>query len=259
MTDARSNIVKVANWGPPNHGRFTYSEGADRMADVAHPFAAKITCDCSAWVTYCYAWAGAPDPNGLKFDGEGYTGSELSHDQHIALFRKNAQGVNVEEVLPGDLIVFGPGTGLHVAIVVKATADSILVSHGKQGDPSFIKVSDDGREPQTYLRCNTTQIRPPAPFPAPPKPKPIPKPVPKPVPTNSPTAAQLKAQGLVLLMNPAQAATALKNGYSLHKWNGFAFCAPSDSKARGNAEYSDVGFQHPHSAPRPVSPPTPKA
>ncbi len=210
--DARARIVKIARWAVANHSRFTYSEGADRMADVHKPFAAKITCDCSAFVTYCYAWAGAPDPNGLAFNGEGYTGTLLSHNEHIALFKQNAQHVNIEQVLPGDLIVYGPGTGEHVAIVVQATTDSLTVSHGKPGDPSFVKVSQDGREPQTYLRCNTTQVRPPAPFP-----------VPTPKPTGAPTAAQLAAKGFVALTDITDARTANRNGWNVFIWGGLYF------------------------------------
>ena len=85
------------------------------------------------------------------------TGTLLSHDEHIALFRTNLKEVKVEEVLPGDLVVYGPGTGEHVALVVaQGNGDPITISMGKQGDPSVVRVSQDGRTPQTYLRCDTS-------------------------------------------------------------------------------------------------------
>ncbi len=68
-----------------------------------------LTIDCSAFVTICYNWAGAPDPNGLGYNGQGYTGTILSHGTQIA--RRN--------VRVGDLVVFGRGTGNHVCLVCR--------------------------------------------------------------------------------------------------------------------------------------------
>ena len=138
----RQEIVKAARWGVANHAHFTYSEGPQRMEAVHRPYQTPIISDCSAWVTSCYSWAGAPDPNGLGYNGTGYTGTLLDHGQHITL----------AEVQPGDVIVYGPGTGWHTAIIVEAGLDPLTVSMGQQGDPSFVRVSQDGRQPQTYLR-----------------------------------------------------------------------------------------------------------
>jgi hypothetical protein len=67
-------------------------------------------------------------------------------------------------------VVYGPGTGEHVALVVNVSgADILTVSHGEQGDPSYVWVNAptaspsegypvDGRQPQTFLRCNTTTV-----------------------------------------------------------------------------------------------------
>ena len=156
--DRRHHIVGWAHFGVLYNKHFTYSEGDDRMSAIGtKPGTLPVTCDCSAFVTLMYFWGGAPDPNGLNFDHEGYTGTLISHDEHIQLFRKNAKEIDKVDVLPGDLIVYGPDTGEHVAMVVVPGADPITVSMGEQGDPHFVKVSQDGREPQTYLRCETRQ------------------------------------------------------------------------------------------------------
>ena len=146
MTDARNEIVAWAKWSVANRQHFTYSEGPQRMMGVrCHAGTVPITADCSAAVTLWYKWAGAPDPNGLNYNGTGYTGTLLGHGRRIAL----------KDVLPGDVIVYGPGTGWHTALVVEAGPDPLTVSHGQQGDPNYCRVSQDGRLPQTYLRFNT--------------------------------------------------------------------------------------------------------
>ena len=89
------------------------------------------------------------------------TGTELGHGQHIPLWRKNGHGVLLPDVIPADMIVYGPGTGWHIALVVDFNnGDPWTVSMGRPGDPRFVKVSDDGRQPQTYLRFDTTAVNP---------------------------------------------------------------------------------------------------
>jgi len=80
-------------------------------------------------------------------------------------------------VQPGDVIVYGPGTGWHTAIIVEAGSDPLTVSMGQNGDPSYVRVSQDGRLPQTYLRFIPKDANVPAPTPVPPK-VPAPRPVP---------------------------------------------------------------------------------
>jgi len=188
MTDVRNDIVDNGHWGVANHAHFTYSMGPERMEAIGKPRVLPIIADCSSWVTCCYNWAGAPDPNGQNYDHEGYTGTLLSHGQHIT----------VSQVIPGDVVIYGAGEGDHAALIVEVHGQDILtVSHGQQGDPSYVWVnppktlpsrgySSDGRKPQTFLRFNTTKVVPkPVPKPTP-KPTPAPKPTPKPVPKPTP-------------------------------------------------------------------------
>jgi len=169
MNDSRQNIVAWANWGVANKAHFNYTEGPARMEAIGtFPIKFPVFADCSAAVTLWYWLAGAADPNGQNYDHEGYTGTLLSHGQHISLV----------DVKPGDVVVYGPGTGWHTALVVEIVNGNILtVSHGEQGDPSYVWANapecvnphnypHDGREPQTYLRFNTATVGTAYPIPA---------------------------------------------------------------------------------------------
>jgi hypothetical protein len=127
------------------------------MACIGRPFTLPYVSDCSAFVTICYNWAGAPDPNKLHYDHTGYTGTLLSAGDHLALFKINGRGMTIEEVEPADVVVFGPGAGVHTALIVsKGNGDPICISMGRQGDPSIVRVSQMASlGPQTYLRFNT--------------------------------------------------------------------------------------------------------
>jgi hypothetical protein len=135
IPNIRNQIVKWAQWGINHHARFNYTEGPQRMSHVGKaPFKhwlGSIYCDCSAWVTYCYAWAGGEDPNGLNFDGEGYTGTLMKHGSRI----------NVGQCLPGDVVVFGPVPGVHTALIIEAGNDPLTSSMGEQGQPAAARVS----------------------------------------------------------------------------------------------------------------------
>jgi CHAP domain len=162
MVDSRNLIVAAARWAVnrKNDGRYNwhYKEIRPIPLNLVFP---KWT-DCSGFVTWCYWVAGCNDPNGLNFDGQGYTGTLLSHGKHI----------NPAQVVPGDVVVYGPGTGDHTALVVQVDGYNIMtVSNGQEGDPSWVWVNKphnppisemsvtavDGRTPQTFLRFDTSQ------------------------------------------------------------------------------------------------------
>jgi len=171
--DTRETQIAWAKWFVANKGahHFNYSEGSNRMSAIGvWPIKWPVNCDCSAFCTFIAWLGGAADPNGLNFDHEGYTGTFLSHEEHIALWAKNHAGVNVEQVIPGDYVVYGPGTGEHIAFIVEVNGNDILtVSMGEQGDPSYVWVNTpksnphgyavDGRQPQTFLRSVTASVR----------------------------------------------------------------------------------------------------
>lgn len=143
--DPRTHLVRWAMWGVRNTAQIHYTETVARSLWLTTKPLGKlpISTDCSGFVTLVYALAGLPDPNGLNYKQLGYTGTLLSHAP---------KQVPLAQALPGDLIVYGPGTGAHVAIIVKAGADPLTVSHGDEQGPELVYVSQDGRQPQRVCR-----------------------------------------------------------------------------------------------------------
>lgn len=87
-----------------------------------------LTTDCSGFVTLCYYLAGAPDPNGLGYAGQGWTGTLLDHLPPAALPR------------PGDIVVFGAYPGRHCALLLEPGDDPLLASHGQERGPLAIRL-----------------------------------------------------------------------------------------------------------------------
>jgi hypothetical protein len=140
ISSCRDAMVRWAIWGIRHSALFDYTEGPGRMSMIhlmPGETARRISADCSGFATGCASWAGAPDPNSRDFDGEGYTGTMLDSCAHIPF----------ADVRPGDLVVYGPGTGEHVCVVigrvVKAgeLVDLRLASHGREGDPRSVLYS----------------------------------------------------------------------------------------------------------------------
>ncbi len=124
---ARAAMHKWASWSIDHHDQFTYTEGAMRWHMVeSSPGTLPQYCDCSAFVTGLAKWAGASDPNGLAYRG-GFTGTLLTHCNRIT--SANAR--------MGDLIVYGPGTGDHVVLIMERLpkGEFVVASHGHPGDP----------------------------------------------------------------------------------------------------------------------------
>jgi cell wall-associated NlpC family hydrolase len=141
----REKILANAQWGIDNEPSIHYKQL--RPMDGLHE-ARKLPLrtDCSGFVTLCYAWAGAPDPNGLAFSGLGYTGTLLH----------NCRRIPRSAVQPGDLVVFGPGTGDHVVMVIEMAADPLVVSHGQEKGPLKTTLSAQQaahRAPTVFLRA----------------------------------------------------------------------------------------------------------
>lgn len=97
--------------------------------------AGRLTIDCSQAVTLIAHVAGANDPNGGNFRADGYTGTLLH----------GCKGISVTQARPGDLCVFGPGTGHHVVMVMQPGADPLFFSHGQEKDPIAIRHSVEAR------------------------------------------------------------------------------------------------------------------
>jgi hypothetical protein len=132
----RAQLVAHAKWAVANGAQIHYAE--TRPMDHLHQIRAlPWTSDCSEFVTTLYCWVGAPDPNGLNYNGEGYTGTLLDHGITIPLFQAQ----------PGDVIIWGYGTGHHTALIVEAgtanNGDPHIVSQGSEVGPLFETVTQE--------------------------------------------------------------------------------------------------------------------
>ena len=127
----REQIVANARWGIARESQIHYLQSRP-MEGVANARDLPLRVDCSAFSTLCYAWAGAPDPNGLDFNGQGYTGTMLDHMTPVPLAAAQ----------PGDLVVWGKRPGHHVALVLENDGhDPLLCSHGQEKGPLEIRYS----------------------------------------------------------------------------------------------------------------------
>jgi cell wall-associated NlpC family hydrolase len=127
----RAEIVAAARWGIHNEPRIHYAPERPMPLTRTLP----LSTDCSGFVTLCYWLAGAPDPNGLGYDGQGYTGTLLRAMQSVAQ----------DWIGPGDLVVWGAYPGHHVALVLEPGDDPLLCSHGQERGPVAIRFSVESR------------------------------------------------------------------------------------------------------------------
>lgn len=130
----RAAIVANARWGIAHAAAIHYAE-ARPIEGLRAPRTLPLWTDCSGFVTLCYAWAGAPDPNGLGYDGAGWTGTLL----------ESMQPLPADAVVPGDVVVFGPAPGVHAALVLEPGSDPLLCSHGQESGPLAIRCSEERR------------------------------------------------------------------------------------------------------------------
>jgi hypothetical protein len=123
----RTEIAVVARWGIRNEARIHYAGTRPMPLRRTLPLAT----DCSGFATLCYFLGGAPDPNGLDYIGQGYTGTLLRHLPHIG--HAAAQ--------TGDLVVWGRYPGRHCAVILEPGEDPLLASHGQERGPLAIRFS----------------------------------------------------------------------------------------------------------------------
>jgi cell wall-associated NlpC family hydrolase len=131
--DLRGKIVANALWGVVHEPEIHYDRSAARLAALAQPQRLPLATDCSGFVTLCYAWAGAPNPNGGAYGAHlaAWTGTLLEHCRRIP--RK--------AVRRADLVVWGAPPGHHVSLVVEPGDDPLLVSHGQERGPVKVRFS----------------------------------------------------------------------------------------------------------------------
>lgn len=121
----------------------TWDQAKARLAAGKH-----LMFDCSGAITCIYKWAKLKDPNGLGYKWEGYTGTMLDNLPHYA---------NAKRARVGAIVIFGPATGEHGAMVLapdKVNGDPLLFSHGARGATGPIRLHRERRfhdPPVTFL------------------------------------------------------------------------------------------------------------
>jgi hypothetical protein len=154
MTDARNELVRLAQEGPSHAATFTYDEVRPLPIFTSRTVVWTFKGDCSWYVRYLHWCAGCKfDPCGL--------GWALPYGNTQSLTATGTE-IPVAKVIPGDTVVydaFGPLSNQHTAVIVGVgdPRGPLTSSFGQQGCPCLVYVSQDGRTP-TYLRFDLTAI-----------------------------------------------------------------------------------------------------
>lgn len=165
ITNAKRNkLVSVGTFLIAHASQIDYSEtrpmkiGPYTMKEITLPLleawfakGGKITMDCSTAVTLIFKLAGLKDPNGKKYDynGYGYTGTEMTNLKQYKGPLKRAHA--------GALLIYGVYPGTHVAMVMhNDPTDPFLFSHGSEIGPLYLRKSAEDTshrgEAQTFLQ-----------------------------------------------------------------------------------------------------------
>jgi hypothetical protein len=124
-----------------------YTQGGLRMVGVnrkMYPPNYPHYMDCSSGVTWWYYVSGARDPNGLGYNGQGYTGTQSN--------KGRATSYNVAPVMA--VAFYGRPIG-HEALVVKR--GSMVVSHGSEPGPLLVNIA---YRPVTLVKIMPLDVRP---------------------------------------------------------------------------------------------------
>lgn len=123
---AREKLVDELRWGISHNYMIGYAEVRPIPIHAWKDHQALVT-DCSgSYTAACYA-AGLPDPNGLHYDGQGYTETLLNHMREVN--RHTAQA--------GDAVIFGHPS-VHVCALLEDCGtiyDPLVFNHGHSGPP----------------------------------------------------------------------------------------------------------------------------
>jgi cell wall-associated NlpC family hydrolase len=134
----RVRVVRAAMLGYKHAPKVHYTMGPRRWDGIMNRCRAHLGrfprwADCSSYVTWCL-WdalggpnAGPDIVNGQSWKG-GFTGTMKQHGRRVPGGLANA--------LPGDLVLYGGGTGKHVTIVVGRNK---VISHGSESGPFLVR------------------------------------------------------------------------------------------------------------------------
>ena len=133
----REHMVEWMTWAVNHEPDIHYSQDFNLRMDLARMKNKRLPLaeDCSSTTIGMHYYAGAPDPtgNGYQRSATNYTGTLLTGSKPIG---KN-------QLKPGSMIIYGPGSGNHVCVVYKLASDGnhLLFSHGQERGPIIISMS----------------------------------------------------------------------------------------------------------------------
>jgi cell wall-associated NlpC family hydrolase len=148
----RDRAVHAAKLALAHPAEVQYTEGGLRWDGIAHRRNSShgqypLNSDCSSFVTWCLWNALHLVYNiGDIVNGEGwhagYTGTLRQHGKRVG---------DPSSALRGDLVHYGPGTGAHVAIVVRIeNGHPMVISHGGRDGPFYLDF--DYRDDVSHIR-----------------------------------------------------------------------------------------------------------
>lgn len=121
------DVVSLAKAGLNFAGKMVYTEGSGR-SELFHRSKGDFKgagADCSQFVSSILHWCG-----NTKVTDSDYTGTLLQ------------KGKLVSSPQPGDVVVWGPGTGVHTAFITEASGgDWYTIGFGGQGAPDKVLLS----------------------------------------------------------------------------------------------------------------------
>jgi len=155
----RRELLALMDYCVAHRGQVHYPPGDVRTEKVA---TIKSWVDIHARVTRVGGWTidcSQMDEALLRAAGcvlpfrDGYTGSFLQHLPHYT----DGRNANV-----GGLVVFGPGTGHHMAMVHTPDpkhGNPLLMSHGQEADPRLIYLSQEqAGQPHPATFCSIAKL-----------------------------------------------------------------------------------------------------
>jgi hypothetical protein len=120
-------------WWLKNTADIHYHQDRPMPLAKAKAHSLPLTTDCSGAVTCIYFTAGAPDPNDLGYNGQGFTGTLLN----------GGEAIGFAELECGDCIVCSEGDKtVHVYMVYKGKGNAAtLFSHGEEKAPETLTLA----------------------------------------------------------------------------------------------------------------------
>lgn len=132
--DLRVEACGWMDWGVAHRGHFTYTERPNRghMFD-SKPGTLPQWADCSQFATSVLHWSGVK--HGLD-----HAQSPLTNTDYTGTLLQKGRHVTVAQVRHADVVIYGPGTGTHAAMIRERVSETDFwtVGFGHPGGPDRV-------------------------------------------------------------------------------------------------------------------------